>query len=185
MLQEFVQQVEDVARSVMEEMHTAIPARIQKFDASKNMATVKPYGAFVTGSGKKMAYPVITGVPFIFPQCSSEHIEIVFPVKAGDDCLVIISEVELDAWFGGGESDNNMRFDLTSAVAIPGLRNKSSSALVEACKNNSIILKNGDVKLKVSKTDVEIIGNLKVSGDVIANDISLKKHTHIDVHGDT
>lgn len=185
MLQEFVQQVEDVARSVMEEMHTAIPAKIQKFDAAKNMATVKPYGTFVTGAGKKIAYPVITGVPLIFPQCPSANIEIAFPVKSGDDCLVIISEVELDAWLGGGESDNDMRFDLTSAVAIPGLRNKSSSALEEACNDNSIILKNGGVKLKVAKTGVEITGNLKVSGDVTAGDISLKKHTHTGVHGDT
>ena len=82
MLHEFVQQVEDVARSVMEEMHTAIPARIQKFDLENNMATVKPYGTFVTGAGKKMAYPVITGVPFIFPQSASANIEIAFPVKA-------------------------------------------------------------------------------------------------------
>ena len=185
MLQEFVQKIEEVARSVMEEMHTAIPARIQKFDASKNMAIVKPYGTFVTGAGKKMDYPVITGVPFLFPQCPSENIEIVFPVKAGDDCLVIISEIELDAWLGGGESDNDMRFDLTSAVAIPGLKNKSSSALVEACNDNSIIMKNGTVKMKVSKTCVEITGDLKVSGDVTAGDISLMKHTHTSVHGDT
>lgn len=185
MLQEFVQQVEEVARSVMEEMHTAIPAKIQKFDATKNMATVKPYGTFVTGAGKKMAYPVITGVPFIFPQCPSANIEITFPVKAGDDCLVIISEVELDAWLGGGESDNDMRFDLSSAVAIPGLLNKSNSTLEEACNENCIVLKNGSTKMKVAKTGVEITGNLKVSGDVTAGGISLKKHTHTGVNGET
>lgn len=186
MLQEFVQHVEDVARSVMEEMHTAIPAKIQLFDATKNMATVKPYGTFVTGAGKKMAYPVITGVPCIFPKCPSENIEIAFPVKTGDDCLVIISEVELDAWFSGGESDNNMRFDLTSAVAIPGLSNKSSSVLEEACNDNSIILKNGDVKLKVAKTGVEIKGNIMVEGDImVIGEVSackIIKHICEEVH---
>lgn len=185
MLQEFVQQVEDAARSVMEEMHTVIPAKILKFDASKNRANVKPYGTFVTGSGKRMTYPIITGVPFIIPQCSSKNIHIAFPIKAGDDCLVLVSEVELDAWLGGGESDNDMRFDLTSAVAIPGLKNSGSGILKEACNEGCIILSNGATKLKVNKSDVEIQGNLKVTGDVMAGTISLKKHTHEGVHGTT
>lgn len=185
MLQEFVDQVEKAARSVMEEMHTAIPGKITAFNPSKGMATVKPYGTFTTGSGKKVAYPSITEVPVVIPQCASKNIQIAFPIAVGTDCLVIISEQELDAWLGGGESENDIRFDLTSAVAIPGLSNKGSSALQEACSSNSIILKNGGTTLTVGTSAVEIKGDLKVSGDVSAGDISLKKHTHDGVHGET
>ena len=112
-------------------------------------------------------------------------IYIAFPITAGMDCLLIVSEQELDAWIGGGESENDIRFDLTSAIAIPGLLNKGSAALREACNKESIILQNGDSKLSINKENVEIKGNLIVSGDVKAKNVSLINHTHTGVHGDT
>lgn len=166
MLQEFVDQVEKAARSVMEEMHTAIPGKITAFNPGTGQATVKPYGTFTTGAGKKMAYPTVTGVPVIIPQCPSANVQIAFPIITGMDCLVIVSEQELDAWLGGGESENDMRFDLTSAIALPGLSNKGSSALKEACTTGNVIVSNGSTKLSVSKSGVEIIGNLDVKGNI-------------------
>lgn len=166
MLQEFVEKVEEVARSVMEEMHTAIPGKIQSFNATKGLAVVKPYGMYTTGAGKKISYPTITDVPVVIPQCATADIQIAFPIESGSDCLVIVAEQELDAWLGGGESENDMRFDLTSAIAIPGLYNKGSAVLKEACDDKSIILRNGSTKLKVAKTGVQITGNLKVSGTI-------------------
>ncbi len=166
MLQEFVEQVENVARSVMEEIHTAIPGKITSFNPGTGQAVVKPCGTFITGAGKRIAYPAVTGVPVIIPQCPSMNIQIAFPINVGDDCLVIISEQELDAWLGGGESENNMKFDLTSAVAIPGLSCKSSDALKEACASGSVIVSNESTKLSVLKDGVEIKGNLSVEGDI-------------------
>lgn len=166
MLQEFVEQVEKVARSVMEEMHTAIPGKITAFNPGTGQATVKPYGTFTTGAGKKMAYPTITGVPVVIPQCPKANLQIAFPIATGMDCLVIVSEQELDAWLGGGESENDMRFDLTSAIAFPGLSNKGSDALQEACTTGNVIIRNGSTKLSVSKSGVKIIGNLDVKGNI-------------------
>jgi hypothetical protein len=80
--------------------------------------------------------------------------------------LVIVSEQELDAWLGGGESENDMRFDLTSAVAIPGLSGKSSEALKEACSSGNVIINNSGTKLAISKTNVEVTGNLNVKGNI-------------------
>lgn len=183
MLQEFSEQVEKMAQAVMEEMHTVIPAKITSFNPSTGMAALKPYGTYTTGAGKKIAYPGVTGVPVIIPQCPSATVFIAFPIKAGDDCLMLVSEQELDAWLGGGDSDNDMRFDLTSAIAIPGLSNKGNTVLEEACKSSSVIVANGSTKLKVNKSEVEIVGNLKVSGDVKAGSISLKDHTRTDSVG--
>lgn len=166
MLQEFVEQVEKVARSVMEEMHTAIPGKITAFSPGTGQATVKPYGTFTTGAGKKISYPTITGVPVVIPQCPSVDVHIAFPIMAGMDCLVIVSEQELDAWLGEGESENDMKFDLTNAIALPGLLNKGSTALQEACTTGNVIVNNGSTKLSVSKSGVEITGNLDVKGNI-------------------
>ena len=46
-------------------------------------------------------------------------------------------------------------------------------------------MQNGATKVSVNKDNVEIAGNLIVSGDVKAGNISLKDHTHAGVHGDT
>lgn len=183
MVQEFSQQVEDTARAVMSEMHTSIPAKITAFDPAKGMATLKPYGTYTTGAGKKIAYPTVTGVPVIIPQCPSASVFIAYPIKVGDECLMLVSEQELDAWLGGGDSENDMRFDLTNAIAIPGLSNKGSSILKEACTSSSVVIANGSTKLKVAKSGVEITGDLTVSGDVKAGSVSLKNHKHTDSIG--
>lgn len=166
MLQEFVEQVKKTARSVMEEIHTAIPGKITEFNPGTGQATVKPYGTFTTGAGKRMAYPVITGVAVIIPQCPVSNVQIAFPITVGADCLVIVSEQELDAWLGGGESENDMRFDLTNAIALPGLFNKGSAALQEACCTGNVIVSNGSTKLSVSKRGIEIAGDLEVRGNI-------------------
>lgn len=171
MLQEFVQNVEDTARDVMEELHTAIPGKFLSYDPDTGMAEVKPYGMFRAPTGKNMEYPVLTEVPVILPQCSSLGVEIAFPIQAGDDCLLIISEQELDSWLYREESDAELHFDLTSAIAIPGLSREKNSAMPEACKSGSLVLKCGSNKISISKNGVAISGNLTVDGNITATGI--------------
>lgn len=166
MLQEFVQNVEDTARDVMEELHTAIPGKFVGYDPDTGMAEVKPYGMFRAPTGKNMEYPVLTEVPVILPQCFSLGVEIAFPIKKDDDCLLIISEQELDAWLYDEESDAELHFDLTSAIAIPGLSREKNSAMSEACKSGSLVLKCGSNKISISKNGVAIQGNLIVDGNI-------------------
>lgn len=171
MIQEFVQNVENVARNVMEEMHTALPGKFISYDPDTGMAEVKPYGMFRTPTGKNMEYPLLTEVPVILPQCSSIGVEIAFPICKDDDCLLIISEQELDAWLYNEESDAELRFDLTSAIAIPGLSRKKNSAIEEACKSGSLVLKCENNKISVSKNGVAIQGNVTVNGNITATGV--------------
>ena len=48
MMQEFAQQVEDTAKAVMGEMHTAIPGTIVSYDCNTGTAVVKPSGKYTT-----------------------------------------------------------------------------------------------------------------------------------------
>lgn len=171
MIQEFVQNVENVARDVMEEMHTALPGKFISYNPDTGTAEVKPYGVFRTPAGKNMEYPLLTEVPVILPQCSSLGVEIAFPIRKDDDCLLIISEQELDGWLYNEESDAELRFDLTSAIAIPGLSRKRNTAMSEACKSGSLILKCGSNKISISQNGVAISGNLTVDGNITATGI--------------
>lgn len=177
MMQEVAQEVENLAREVMEEIHTALPGKIVSFNAKSCVAKVKPIGRFTTQDDETMVFPVITDVPIVFPFCSSKNAGVFFPVKPGDSCLIIISEVELDEWRKSAESDAPLRFDLSSAVAIPGLMKKGNSLLSESCSNNAVIIASKDAKVMVSDTSVSVSfedektfevkdGKVKINGDL-------------------
>lgn len=202
MLQEFTAEIEQTAKAVVNEIHTALPGEIVSYNAGAGTATVKPIGKYVTSDGKELNYPTITEAPVCFPFCQNAGVGIAFPVKKGDSCIIIISEVELDSWRSGADSEGSLRFDLTSAMVIPGLLEGGNEASEKAAKENSVIVTAGDVTLAVSgdgcKVDtgstvmnvtddgVSIKGNLTVTGDVKAGSVSLKNHTHTDsVGGDT
>lgn len=202
MLQEFTAEIEQTAKAVVNEIHTALPGEIISYNAGLGTATVKPIGKYVTSDGKELNYPTITEAPVCFPFCQNAGVGIAFPVKKGDSCIIIISEVELDSWRSGADSEGSLRFDLTSAMVIPGLLEGGNEASEKAAKENSVIVTAGDVTLAVSgdgcKVDtgstvmnitddgVSIKGNLTVTGDVKAGSVSLKNYTHTDgVGGDT
>lgn len=167
-------------------MHTAIPGRVVSFDPESCTATIQPVGKYVTSAGKKLDYPQVTEVPFCFPYCSSADVGIAFPVKAGDSCLLIFSEVELDEWRTGATADNkgNLKFDLTSAIAIPGLLRASTALTRQASESDAVVVGAGSTTLQVSATGVHVQGNLSVtgsisaSGDVTGGGISLSGHHH-------
>lgn len=187
MLQEFTQEIENTARAVVNDIHTALAGEIVSYNPGAGTATVKPCGSFVTSDGKSLKYPTITEAPVIFPFCQSAGVGMAYPVKAGDSCIIIISEVELDSWRSGGGSNGSLRFDLTSAMVIPGLLEGGCQASQKASQENAVIITAGDVTVKVSDngckidtgstildvTDsgVSIKGNVTVQGTVHADNI--------------
>lgn len=164
MMQEFIQEIEDTARAVTDQIHTALPGKIVSY--SSGLASVKPYGKFVTSDGKELDYPVLTEAPVLFPFCPSADVGLFFPIKPGDDCLVIISEVELDAWRSNAESEASLRFDLTSAICIPGLMKKPHGMLNYALDNNAVTLVSGNTVLSVQGSKISITGDLEVNGNI-------------------
>lgn len=156
MRQELTQAIEDTARAVVNEVHTMLPGEIVSFDADKCMATVKPIGKYVTSNNKSFDYPSISEVPLVFPYCQQTKVGMAFPVNTGDSCLIIISEVELDEWRSGAESEGSLRYDLTNAVAIPGLMKSGGDLIAKAVNKNAAIIGAPGAELSVGKNTVEI-----------------------------
>lgn len=161
MIQEFIEEVENMTRSLIGEVHTALPGKIISVNAAKGLAKVEPIGKWMASDGEYLDYPQISDVPIVFPYCKTENVGITFPVKKGDSCLIIVSEVELDKWRTGAEAEGPLKFDLSNAIVIPGLM-KSGATLTESNNKKAIILSADKVKLKVSKAEKSIE---MVSGD--------------------
>lgn len=184
MMQEFAQQVEDTAKAVMGEMHTAIPGTIVSYDCNNGTAVVKPSGKYTTFEGERLEYPQIPEVPVVFPFSQASNTGVIFPVRSGDGCLIVVSEVELDEWRSGAESSGALKFDLTNAVCIPGLMKTGNSLAAQAVNQNAVIIYSGSVSMTISEAGIAIGGDLKVSGnisstgDIKAGKIALQKHTH-------
>ena len=182
MMQELVNQVKKTAKKATEEMHTAVPATIKSYDPSTGLASVQPVAKFKKPNGETMDYPSISGVPVVFPQ--SESVTIAFPIKAGDGCLLVFGEKSLDYWLYGKETDTELSFDLSNAVAIPNLKNTGNPAMQKACSENAVVLQSGSTTLTVKSGEVIIDGNLTVNGkidttgDITGSGISLATHTH-------
>ena len=166
MLQEFVQQIKNTVREELADIHTALPAKIVSVNASSGLATVQPLVKRTLGNGKTISYPQISGVPIVLPQGANQDVAISIPVKAGDGCLIIISEQSLEYWLYGRETDTTLLFDITNAVCIPGLFQKPPESFKSACSNNAVIIDAGESRVTVKNSGITVKGNLTVNGNL-------------------
>jgi len=192
MLQEFVQEINNLIKKNIRGVHTAVPGKIVSFDPATCLATVLPEMKFKKPDGSTMAYPQITGVPVVFLQTMNQQATVAFPIKAGDGCLIIVSEQSIDYWMYGQETDTDLAFDLTNAICIPGLFVKPNPVVKDACDNNAIIVDVKETRITVKKDlvqidskkvkingDIEVDGSITATKDIIASSrVSLTKHTH-------
>lgn len=201
MMQELVDQIGKISRKATEDMHTALPGEIKRYDPDKGVAVVLPKAKFTKPDGCTMDFPEITEVPVAFPQ--SKNVTIAWPIKPGDGCLLVFSEQALDYWMCGNETDTKLRFDLTNAIAIPNLVSGGNGTMKQACNEDAVVLVAGDTRAKITPKTVEIsvggtvltitedgitvTGNLKIKGEVVAEgdikasngSISLVNHIHV------
>lgn len=109
--------------SLLEDVHTALPGRIESYEGhSERKARVKPLVMVRPRVGGAIEIPPIDNVPVVFP--SSGAAELIFPLQRGDGCLLIFSEAALGSFLegtGATEPETSHRHALTDAICIPGL----------------------------------------------------------------
>lgn len=118
------QTAQAIADSVSNQIRVAMPGIIQSFDPDAVTCTVlsaikgSDSGANGAESGD---IPLLVDVPVVFPRGGG--CTLTFPVKAGDECLLIFSDRCIDFWWQSGgvqESVDTRQHDLSDAFAIVG-----------------------------------------------------------------
>lgn len=168
MLPDFIEQLEMLIDTRINGIHTAIPAEIVSFDGKTGTASVLPKAKINLSNGKSMDFPKINDVPVMFPRGSGSDAVIVYPIKVGDGCLLIISEQALDFWRSKGVTNSELKFSLANAIAIPGLFARPVADIEEAADSDSLIVRNGNTKLTLSRDNMTIRGNLYVEGNIFS-----------------
>ena len=178
---------------------TAVPGIIESYDASEMTCSVIPAilgkVAKEDGSIEAVQLPMLIHCPVIFPRgggCS-----LTFPLKKGDECLVVFSARAIDFWWqsGGVQPPAETRMhDLSDGFVLPGPYSQKQK--ISSPSTSEVVLRSDDGSASVALNpsshkitivapgdlditgDVNIKGKVTVTQDVVASGISLNSHTH-------
>lgn len=170
--------IQTVVENMLLDLHTCIPGRIEKYDYIKQLAEVKPLIRQDYNDDTTESMPVIANVPVMFPRTKKSIIH--FPLVKGDYVLILFSERAMEKWLslgGEAESGDKRKYDLSDAIAIPGLLPFSEPSLAE--NNEDLLVKHNDSIVRIKKNgDIDIgessFKNL-MTEDIIAK---FNQHTH-------
>lgn len=176
--------------SRLKELHTSLPGIVETFDPETQLASIQPAikRVFTSREGDielltPSDLPILINVPIVFPRGGG--FSLTFPVKKGDECLLVFCERSIDNWHkeGGVQLPSARRFhsfsDATAFVGLSSLVNKipdyddtntqfkSDDGKVEITllTNGTISIK-AETKVTVDAPDAEFTGNVKILGNL-------------------
>lgn len=142
-----------LSRRIMSEMRVATPGIIQSFNPDEMTCTVLPAikGSDADDKGGRASadLPVLVDVPVVFP--SAGGCIITFPVKEGDECLLVFADYCIDFWWQNGgvqEPVDDRQHDLSDAFAIIGPR--SQARKLDNISTTAIEIRSEDNSTKIS-----------------------------------
>ncbi len=110
----------------LREVHVAFPGIVDSYNVTKQTAditpAVRPAWIDIEGDRQVEALPKLVDVPVLWPRGAGYFLAC--PLEAGDTVLIVISETALENWRAQDrtvDSSDVRKFDLSDAVAIPGL----------------------------------------------------------------
>lgn len=186
-----------LAETISSTLRVALPGIIQSFDPETVTCVVQPAikGSRLDASGNpvSLTLPLLVDVPVVFPHGGG--CTITFPLKKGDECLVIFSDRCIDFWWQNGgvqEPVDPRQHDLSDAFAIPGpqsqkekigaistdalqIRTDEGQAFIELRQSGEVTV---NTPLLTVKGDIAVQGSITSTGDQLAGGISQIDHVH-------
>lgn len=101
---------------------------IQSFDPVKKTATIQILFTRVLADDTVQSYPLLVDCPVFTLQGDGGGIQ--FPIVAGDQCLVLFADRNIDAWFTTGNEQPPLTprtHDLSDGIALVGLNSLAST----------------------------------------------------------
>ena len=190
----------DLIMAARMDLHTAMPGIIQSFDAARMTCTIQPAirGAIIAPNGRAEAadLPLLVDCPVVFP--GGGGYILTYPLKTGDEALIVIAERCIDAWWqsGGVQAAAEYRLqDLSDGFVIPGPRSQPHVvAGGVGMAGAELRTDSGTTVLRLKGTTVELVApggvtfdtpTLTLTGDMVCGGFSYLGHTHTGVHGET
>ena len=145
--------ISDLMHKISNSMRVSMPGVVETYDYKTQKADIKIDMKELYRDGSTIDYPVLCGVPVVFPKCGGASITM--PVDRGDPCLIVFLDRDSTAWLLGGKNtkpNSTRSHHLSDAVVIMGLSPFNSKP---AAENNTDMLISFDgsvVRLKPNGT---------------------------------
>lgn len=155
--------------TVKSQIRVAIPGIIENFNAEEQTVTVQPALreeiSLSDYSKQIIQLPLLLDVPICIPRAGGYSIT--FPIKKGDECLVIFNDMCLDAWWSYGNIQNQLekrRHDLSDAIAI--LAPISQPKRLSNYSEDSLQIRkdDGSSYIELKNGEINLVGSVKVNG---------------------
>jgi len=153
------------------EIYTSLPCLIQSFDPAKRTVTAQPVTKAQAqnpdGSFSWIALPILPDVPVYFPEGGG--VTLTFPIKSGDEALVVIANRCIDAWWQSGgiqiQADIRMH-DLSDGFAFVGV--SSVPRVISNISTTRAQFRSNDGQAFVEIDPTSHLIRAKTSGDLTA-----------------
>ncbi|OWO82957.1 translation initiation factor IF-2 [Photorhabdus luminescens] len=177
-------------------LYVSLPCIIQSFDADAITVTAQPAIRWKIrkkdGELESVSLPLLVDVPVIFPRGGG--VTLTFPVKAGDECLVVFADRCIDYWWQSGgvqEPVDPRQHNLSDGFALVGpqsqqqkitnistntaqLRSDDGAAYIELDPNNHNITVITPAKLnakanggtEITSPEIILNGNVTINGNL-------------------
>lgn len=169
-------------------LHGALPATVLAYNPALQTVTVKPcVSGRVEDSETEVLVPyplpAISNVPVAFP--SSTGFAITWPLFPGDTVYLVCGERSMDEWKSTGAAENLpqdiRRFDLTDAVAIPGLRPFTKPIPATGFSPVAMVLEGVDIRLGSSAAVMLVALAPLVAAELAKLKAAIEGHVHTGV----
>ena len=168
----FAQFAEAIMRNIATTLNCVKIGEIVSFDKMDQTATVRILHRmdpnYNTDLKETIEYPPLGKVPVVIMQGGGTHIT--YPIKAGDQCLIVFCDYMIDNWWVSGDvgaSDFPRKHDLSDAIAIVGLnalpkaiQDYSDYLHLQYNQNSSIVI--GE-QIDVNNANIHLNGETAVS----------------------
>ena len=153
---EITESLEAIFGATLNELHTALPARVEKYDAANQRADVNPVflRVFLDQDGNEQAYeyPIITDIPVHFPRGGGAFVHL--PIAAGDLVLLVCAQRSLDRYLETDgkqvvDTQDARRHHFSDAVAFAGLSTSKNNVTLSDSKDLIIGLEDGSAEVHV------------------------------------
>lgn len=146
--------LDDVETRIFQTMNCVKIGRIVSFDATLRTAVVqisfkRELAAPLEDGTTIVDYPQLFDCPVVSMQGGGGALT--FPVIPGDECLILFSDSNIDAWYQNGSAQSALpldgrRHDLSDGIAIVGL-NSQANAISPAVTASEVALTYSGAKI--------------------------------------
>jgi hypothetical protein len=150
-------------QEVMVELNAHALGQIVSYDATKATCTVQIKALRAIGT-TYLAYPLLTDCPVFQVMGGPTYISM--PITAGDPCLVLFNDWDIDNWFSTGNTaaPNTPRtHSLSDGLVLVGFRNLSNPPPVTSSNSLLLVHNTANAQVQVGTTTGMAIGNQHVT----------------------